>query len=173
MLSLASTAVQANELSGYVSGSLAQPKAEKPVFIEFVQDDAAEYGFPVSFDRSDTAYKLIAELNFNPDFAVEAQYVNLGKSNYKIGCDKLEYKTQGFGANLVCSYPIEDFTVFAKASLHLMKTKMSVDGRSNSQNAWVSSVGIGASYNINKNIAVLAEYEHFNSVANKKKALVA
>ena len=129
---VAATAVQANELSTYVAASVGQAKAEMPVLAETLKDAAVTMGgLRSSSDRTDTAYKLIAGLNLNSNIAIEAQYIDLGKSSYKVGNSggqyKGDFKTQGIGFNLVGSYPIEDFTIFAKAGYHLMRSKTAVN----------------------------------------------
>lgn len=200
---VATTAVQANEVSGYVTGSVGQAKADKPKVIKNVQNDISElnelgFATSTSTDRTDTAYKIAVGLKVNPYLALEAQYTDLGKANYKAGLSfadpeadfavagsqKVNMKTSGLGANLVGMYPIEDFTVFAKVGYHLMKTKgtlkesvsVSFDGEtegfsessSETIRKWAPSFGIGASYNITKELSLVAEYERYQDVANKK-----
>ena len=86
-------------------------------------------------DRTDTAYKIAVGLQANPYVALELQYIDLGKTKYK-GRDsftsptyswteneKIDFKTSGFGTNLIGTYPIEDFTLFGKVGYHYLKTK--------------------------------------------------
>jgi len=92
---------------------------------------------------------------------------------------KINLKTLGFGGNVVGIYPIDDFTVFAKAGYHAMRTKASSTFHSNvasiadiserkTVTKWTPSIGIGASYDMTKELAVVAEYELYKGVANKK-----
>lgn len=193
----ATTAVQANEVSGYLTGSVGQAKAEKPKSVKQEQNDYYKaYGGSTSSDRTDTAYKIAVGLKVNPYVALELQYVDLGESTYK-GRDsdsysggswseneKFNLKTSGFGANLVGTLPIDDFTLFAKAGYHYLKTK-GYDKYSYTETnfgvtdnygfkdsgtirKWAPSFGVGASYNFTKELAVVAEYERYQGVADKK-----
>ena len=142
-----------------------------------------------STDRSDTAYKIAVGLQANQYVAIELQYIDLGEANYKGNAsdgvlsfsEKLKTDTSGFGANLVGTYPIEDFTLFAKAGYHYLKTKGSYkydesftglspysESESKTVRNWTPSFGVGASYNITQELAVVAEYERYKGVADKK-----
>lgn len=195
----ATTAVQANEVSGYVTGSMGQAKADKSGYAKNLQNNFKEIGSSTSVsstssDRTDTAYKLAVGLQANPYVALELQYVDLGRSKYK-GSDsgpqfptgffseneKVDFKTNGLGVNFVGTLPIENFTLFAKAGYHYLKTKGSftytdidtVNGNdyesiSKTVRKWTPSFGIGASYSITPDFAVVAEYERYKGVADKK-----
>ena len=186
----AATAVQANEVSGYLTGSVGQAKAEKPKVVKEEQGLFKEFGGSTSSDRTDTAYKIAVGLKVNPYIALEAQYIDLGKASYKGSIsepgfgsysEKIDFKTSGLGANLVGTLPLDDFTVFAKVGYHLLKTKGTLkdsvsitglgnfsDSESKTVRKWTPSFGIGASYAITQELAVVAEYERYQDVANKK-----
>ena len=186
----ATTAVQANEVSGYLTGSVGQAKAEKPKVVKEEQGLFKEFGGSTSSDRTDTAYKIAVGLKVNPYIALEAQYIDLGKASYKGSIsepgfgsysEKIDFKTSGLGANLVGTLPLDDFTVFAKVGYHLLKTKGTLkdsvsitglgnfsDSESKTVRKWTPSFGIGASYAITQELAVVAEYERYQDVANKK-----
>ena len=210
VLGLASTGAQAADwdVSGYIQGNLGQAKASKPSFVKKVENDhrgvAAELntipsvnaGARTSSDKTDTAYKLIVGLQLNPYVAIEAQYMDLGKSTYKAGHnvnfdggswsmqEKLDLSTAGYGANLVGTLPIDKFTLFAKAGLHNLKTKAKhrrdivvitgfgtfpdSEKSSKSVTKWTQSFGIGASYEFIDNLAVVVEAERYRNVANQK-----
>ena len=179
----ATTAVQANEVSGYVTGSIGQAKADKPKFAKEVQGIFKDNGGRTSTDRTDTAYKIAVGLQANPYVALEAQYIDLGKSTYKGAISeggttfsaKTDFETSGLGANMVGTLPIDDFTLFAKAGYHYLKTKAKVklsdpvnEKFSGTARKWTPSFGAGASYNITPELAVVAEYERYKGVADKK-----
>lgn len=190
VLACTATAVQANEVSGYVTGSIGQAKAGKPKSVNDAQKDYKSIGGHTSTDRTDTAYKIAVGLKLNPYAAIEAQYVDLGDSSYKgsIGQqgvwsldEKINFKTSGLGVNLVGTLPLDDFTLFAKAGYHHLKTEgklkesFAVTGSgstSESGNAtirkWTPSFGVGASYALTPTFSVVAEYERYKNVANKK-----
>ena len=179
----ATTAVQANEVSGYLTGSIGQAKADKPKIAKEVQGIFKDFGGRTSTDRTDTAYKIAVGLQANPYVALEAQYIDLGKSTYKGAISgpggsfstKTDFETNGFGANLVGTLPIDDFSLFAKAGYHYLKTKGKVkfsgilnDSDSATVRKWAPSFGVGAAYNITSELAVVAEYERYKGVADKK-----
>lgn len=196
-LGLAATAVQANDISGYATYSVGHITANKPKVAKEVQSFYKEFGDRTSSDRASPGHKIVVGLNVHQYIALEAQYIDLGKANYKgsfagndgagnsIGfSDKLNLKTRGFGGNIVGKYPIQDFTIFAKAGYHLMRTKgtfkangaVSIAGfsdsfsNSNSKTVrrWSPSVGIGAAYDMTPELSVVAEYERYQGLANKK-----
>ncbi len=190
VLGLSATAVQANEVSGYVTGSVGQAKADKPSVVKREMNDFKEFGGSTSTDRTDTAYKIAVGLQANPYVALELQYIDLGKSKYKgtlsapgvaSYSEKIDFDTSGFGTNLVGTLPIDDFTLFAKVGYHYLKTKGSLketgsivgvgsfsDSGSDNVRKWTPSFGVGASYNITPEFAVVAEYERYKGVADKK-----
>lgn len=186
----ATTAVQANEVSGYLTVSVGQAKAEKPKVVKEEQGFFKELGGSTSSDRTDTAHKIAVGLKVNPYIALEAQYIDLGKASYKGSSsapgfgsysEKIDFKTSGLGANLVGTLPLDDFTLFAKVGYHYLKTKGSLketasfagvgsfsESGSDNVRKWTPSFGIGASYAITQELAVVAEYERYQDVANKK-----
>ncbi len=186
----ATTAVQANEVSGYVTGSIGQAKADKPSVVKREMNEIKEFGGSTSTDRTDTAYKIAVGLQANPYVALELQYIDLGKSKYKgtesvpgyaSYSEKIDFDTSGFGGNLVGTLPLDDFTLFAKVGYHYLKTKGSLketgsivgvgsfsDSGSDNVRKWTPSFGVGASYNITPEFAVVAEYERYKGVADKK-----
>lgn len=197
VLGLAATGVQANDISGYATYSVGHGIASKPKAAKEVQGFYKEFGGNTTTDRASAGHKIVIGLNVHPYLAVEAQYTDLGKTNYKgsvayndgagssLGfSDKLNLKTSGLGGNIVGKYPIQDFTIFAKAGYHLMRTKgtlktngaISVAGFSDSFSAsdsktlrkWTPTVGIGAAYNMTPELSVVAEYERYQGIANKK-----
>ncbi len=184
VFAFATTAVQANEVSGYVTGSIGQAKADKPKLAKEMQSVFGSFGGSTSTDRTDTAYKIAVGLQANPYVALEAQYIDLGKSTYKAAISgpggsvstKTDFETSGLGANLVGTLPLDDFTLFAKAGYHYLKTKGSVKFSGNiitgsdseTVRKWTPSFGVGASYNFTKELAVVAEYERYKGVADKK-----
>lgn len=190
---LAATAVQANEITGYATYSIGHVKAKMPKIAKIELSDYKEIGGQTSSDRSSTGHKIVVGLNVHSYIALEAQYTDLGKAHYKgsfsgltgLGTpvtfdDKLSLKTSGFGANIVGKYPIQDFTLFTKAGYHLMRTKINLkdswvtplgsykDSVSKTVNKWVPSLGVGASYNLTPELAIVTEYERYQGVGNKK-----
>jgi OOP family OmpA-OmpF porin len=185
VFAFATTAVQANEVSGYVTGSIGQARADKPKLAKEMQDYYTGAEDHTSSDRTDLAYKIAVGLKVNPYVALEAQYIDLGKMKYK-GIDsnisgyedeKVEFKTSGLGANLVGTLPFDEFSLFAKAGYHYLKTKGSYKyiyedtspyTGSKTVRKWTPSFGVGASYNITSELAIVAEYERYVGVSDEK-----
>ena len=153
--SLAATAVQADDVSGYVTGSIGQSDTKGA--------------------NKDFAYKMAVGLQANQYVALEAQYTDLGKPSdkgYIAGQRaKLTADTKGLGANLVGTLPLDDFKLFAKVGYHKMETKvkLKVDGfgsASDTAREWVPSLGLGGSYALAPEFEVVAEYERYKDVAD-------
>ena len=156
----ATTAVQANEVSGYLTGSVGQSDTKGA--------------------NTDTAYKIAVGLQANPYVGLEAQYTDLGKPSDKgfvvdnfgnLYNAKVTAKTRGLGANLVGTLPLDDFKLFAKVGYHKMETKakLKIDGvgsDSGTVREWVPSFGAGASYAIMPELEIVAEYERYKDVAD-------
>lgn len=192
VFSVTATAVQANELSGYVTASFGKAKAEVPKIVKDELKDWEFWGGNTSSDRKDTAYKINFGLKLNPYLAGELQYIDLGSANYKgrdsgsfiggswVDSEKFSFKSSGFGANLVGVYPVNNFSVFAKVGYHLLQTKSAYkydysstsfsayESSSKTLNQWTPSFGIGVSYAMIKDISLVAEYERYQGVADKK-----
>lgn len=154
-MATATVAVQANEVSGYLAGSLGQSDTKGA--------------------NKDFAYKVAVGLQANPYVALEAQYTDLGKPSdkgYLFGrYSKATAETWGLGANLVGTLPLDDFKLFAKVGYHKMETKakLKVDGLgsfSGKGREWVPSMGVGASYAIVSELEIVAEYERYKDVAD-------
>lgn len=158
----ATTAVQANEVSGYLTGSVGQSESK-----DFRSD-------------TDFAYKVAVGLQANPYVGLEAQYTDLGKPSDKglvvdnfgnLYNAKATAKTRGLGANLVGTLPLDDFKLFAKVGYHKMETKVrvkvaGVGSGSAKEREWVPSFGAGASYAIMPELEIVAEYERYKDVAD-------
>ena len=166
VLGLSATAVQADDVSGYLSGNVGQ-------------SDTKGGG-------TDTAYKIAVGLQANQYVALEAQYIDLGEGKAKayVAVDdvtvraKGAFDTKGFGANLVGTLPLDDFKLFGKVGYHRLETKGTVKGTAtkgtqtlnfkvkDKTNEWVPSFGVGASYAFTPAIEVVAEYERYKKVAD-------
>ncbi|NLW04638.1 MAG: porin family protein [Pseudomonadaceae bacterium] len=162
VLGLASTATQAESVSGYVAGSVGQT-------------DSKDFNTNKKF-----GHKVIVGLQANQYVALEAQYTDLGKPNDKgyvvdnfgsLYDAKLTAQTRGLGANIVGTVPLDNFKLFAKAGYHKMETKVKVKAAglgslSGKDREWVPSMGIGAGYAMTPELDVIAEYERYKDVAD-------
>jgi len=155
---VAATSVQAYEPTGYLTGSMGR-------------SDHDRFG-----SNTDFAYKVAAGLQVNPYVALEAQYLDLGKAKDKglvsSSRARATSESRGLGANIVGSIPIDNLKLFGKAGYHRLKTKskLTVGNQYGSRNKadWVPSLGVGASYAFTPNLDVVAEYERYKDVGDRK-----
>lgn len=128
----------------------------------------------VNTDDSDTGYKLFVGYQFNPNFAIEAGYVNFGEftANAAAGRDNanLELGIDGFTGALIGKLPIQNgFSVFGKLGMVVWDADLSgsatVSGQSfrekGSEDGTDPFYGIGAEYEINQ-IMIRTEYERYD-----------
>lgn len=138
-----------------------------------------------SNDDSDTAYKLVVGYKFNPYFAVEGGYTNLGQFDYKytgVGTlagdtGKVKYKADAWHASAVGILPFaERFSLFGKLGVAATNAKNSfdvnapalgiVDSGSERKSRTNLLLGVGLGYDVTKNINVRAEYEDYGRLGN-------
>lgn len=157
VFSFATTAVQANEVSGYATYSLGQTDSK---------------GFNT---KKKFGHKIAVGLQANEFVGLEAQYTDLGKPKMKGFVNnnpaRLTADTKGLGANLVGTLPLNDFKLFAKVGYHRMETKakLKVDGLGSGsvkEREWVPSFGIGGAYTLTPEFDLIAEYERYKDVAD-------
>mgnify|MGYP000848929514 CR=1 FL=1 len=139
-----------------------------------------------SNDESDTAYKLIVGYKFNPYFAVEGGYTNLGKFDYRYtgtgalagDAGKAKYKADAWHASAVGILPFaERFSLFGKLGLAATNAKNSwdvnapalglVDSGSERKSRTNLLYGVGLGYDVTKNVNVRAEYEDYGRLGNE------
>lgn len=137
-----------------------------------------------SVDNTDTGYKLGVGYQFTPYVAVEGGYVDLGKTKYSYNATAAqgtatasgEVKISGVNLSVVGILPVgADFNLFGKVGVLVGQAKASYGGTVNAPGigAWgagtsgtknqsAATYGIGASYNLTKEISLRAEYEWFD-----------
>jgi OOP family OmpA-OmpF porin len=124
-----------------------------------------------SVDGSDTGFKFFGGFQVNPNFALEAAYVNLGEARYSgdfFGDPVVGGRVEATGINLsgVLSAPLgPGFSVFGKLGLFLWEAEANDITAgvpfSDRQDGTDLSFGIGASYDVAPNVSVRAEWEFF------------
>ena len=184
------TGVQAagSQANGYLFGNIGQAEADGSSLAKELdgllaaEADFWGLGFRSSFDDKDTAFKIGAGIQLNRYIGVEFQYTDLGSPEYKgsitDGVDTLTAKvsgdTDGYGMNLVGTLPFERFKLFGKVGYHKLETEASAkitDGFDtfkikDSEEEWVSSYGIGASFAFTPQVELAAEFERYQDVAD-------
>ena len=132
-------------------------------------DDLGSLGF--NTDDKDTAFKLFAGYQFNPNFAVEASYVDFGDFTASAAVPgysaRAEVGADGFGFALVGRLPIDaGFSVFAKLGL----IAWDGDYKESDSDGWSYSestddidpfYGIGAEYVVNQ-VMMRLEFERYD-----------
>lgn len=121
-----------------------------------------------------TGYKLYAGYNFNPNFGLEGGYTQLGKltDSWVDGTDSgtNTFKARAIYAAATATLPLnEQFALFAKLGVAQTRVKGSFEENgvldsTLSKSKTNALFGIGASFNITKELTVVAEYENYGKV---------
>jgi opacity protein-like surface antigen len=177
---------QAASPNGYLFANIGQSDADKPSYINEIDADARAFAselelqYRSSYDSKDTAYKIGAGVQLNPYVGLEFQYINLGEAVFKFSFSdgeltaggKANAETDGYGANLVGTLPLDRFKLFGKVGYHKLKTdaKASALGETierASANEWVTSFGVGAAFALTPAVEIVGEFERFRDVADE------
>lgn len=169
---LAAAALAVSSLAcaeAYLGGSVGQSMTK------FDSSDSTLAGAVTSHEKTKTAYKLFAGYSFNPSFAIEAGYADLGKpsSKFVLPTETIP-QTQKESAWFVAgkgTLPInEQFNLFGKLGITQNKVSASWSdsggGGSASNSRSGVLYGIGAEYNATKQVGIRLEYEDFGKFGN-------
>lgn len=128
-----------------------------------------------SCSDTDTAYRLGLGYQFNQNFGLEANYVDFGNTNAAgtvLGVPfASDASVTAFQLSATGSLPLnESFAVIGKigaahASVDASATALGVTAAT-SANSTELTYGIGVRYNINKTMAIRAQYEDFGTVGD-------
>ena len=145
--------------NAYIGGSVG--RAEQKLSVE-----------GMSISDTDTGYKLVGGYQITPAVGVEAGYAVLGESNVTADGDSLGAEPKSFYVAVTGTLPLSPVaSAFVKLGAARTKTTLytSFMGDFESYKNTETSVvaGIGASYALSKQVAVVAEYEHFGKVAKE------
>jgi OOP family OmpA-OmpF porin len=162
-------ASQASAQGFYIGGSVGRSDADDSNAVP----DLITSG---SADGTDTGFKIFGGYQFNPYFGLELAWVDLGTAKYSGSFAGFPVtggtvKTQGFNFSAVGTYPFgSGFAVFGKIGAFAWESKQNDVTAgipfSNKENGGDVSFGIGASYDITKNIGIRAEWERFKAVGD-------
>ena len=129
-------------------------------------------------DDSDTGFKIFGGYQFNPNFAFEVAYVDLGEAKITgtdsvLGSTTATVEASGFNFAVVGSFPVgERFELMAKAGffrwdLDLNASSSVFGSGSESETGFDPMFGIGGSFNITNNFGLRVEYEKFLDVGDE------
>ncbi|MET3132938.1 OOP family OmpA-OmpF porin [Oxalobacteraceae bacterium GrIS 1.11] len=126
--------------------------------------------FP-SQKESKTAYKVLAGYDFTPNFGAEAAYVGLGKASISGNGMTVSSDASAFYVAATGTYPInEQFSLFGKVGISANKAKLNATvpgfSLSDTEKKTTAMFGIGAAFNMSKNVSFVAEYENFGKLAD-------
>ena len=140
---------------------------------------AGATGIASSFDDTDTAYKLQLGYQFNPNFAIEGGWVDLGRGvysgSYIGGTAGGRWKASGWNLAALGIMPLgPSFSLFAKAGTIDAKVERSLNASgpaaaasgSVSSTDWKANYGVGAMYSVNPKLGLRLEWERFHDLGN-------
>jgi OOP family OmpA-OmpF porin len=147
----------------YVGGSVGRSKLDTGL-------SSSDFQFPgvtVSIKETGTSYNLFGGIKLNDVFAVEAAYDRFGDvevtARSAFGSGSSSIKNEAF--SVVGRGTFELNPMFGlTGKLGVARSKSSAEDASSSKTAPV--FGIGAVYNINKQVSLLGEYEVYNKFAD-------
>ena len=131
-----------------------------------------------SLDSNDTAYSLNIGYKFNPYFALEGGYTDLGKYGFSSNVTSPvattvngNYKVDGVNLSAVGIIPLNNgFSLYGKAGIFRANTKLDVSSSgtsgvsSTSDHSTNATYGLGASYAFNKDWTAKLEWNRFHDV---------
>jgi OmpA-OmpF porin, OOP family len=133
-------------------------------------------------DKRDVGFRMFGGYQLHRNFAIEAAYVNLGKSTSRsdvmpTGSLSGVTKTNGFEVSAVGMLPIsERFGAFARLGAFSNETKTTYSGtdsvevivgaESQKKRSTQLSYGAGVTYNFNTRVALRAEWARFTKLGD-------
>ncbi|MEI7431483.1 MAG: outer membrane beta-barrel protein [Betaproteobacteria bacterium] len=173
LIALLAATAAAPALAGdfYVAGSVGQSAFDVPKSrLDGLLTSAGYTGINTSIDKNDIAYKAQVGYQLNQYFAIEGGYIDFGKAKYSGtvtgGTVKADIKASGFNIAAVGILPInESFSLFGK--LGVIDAKAEVGSASATKIK--PTYGLGATYNVNKQLGIRVEYELFSKLGDANK----
>ena len=141
--------------------------------------NAGATGLNSTLEDGDFGWKLQLGYQFNPNFALEGGYVDLGKIHYNASYDQGnatgDYKAGGFNVAGLGILPLnEKFSVFgklgfidARVTSNLGTTGLGGAASSFGSTQWRPNYGIGGMYNVSKSTSVRVELERFDGIGDE------
>ena len=140
-------------------------------------DIVCDLDITCSADDSDSGFKIFGGYQFNPNFAFEVAYVDLGEAKISgtdsfLGSATATFEVSGFNFAVVGSFPVgERFGLMAKAGFFRWDVEVNASSSvfgsgSSSETGFDPMFGIGGSFNITEKFGVRVEYEKFLDVGD-------
>jgi OOP family OmpA-OmpF porin len=129
-----------------------------------------------SVKENATGFKLYGGYEFAKNFGAEVGYVHFGKGEWSVNngvnSASLSAKPTAFYLAATATLPLnEQFSLFAKAGVARNSTKVNgtLNGASASDTVERTGAmfGLGAAYNVTKNVAMVVEYENFGKAVDE------
>lgn len=184
-LSIFAASAAAPALAGdvYVAASVGQSSIDvNQGRLDGLLRSAGAVAVSSSVNKTDTAYKIQMGYQFNPNIAIEGGYIDLGNTKYSAsftgGNASANSKAAGLNIAALGILPInESFSVFGKLGMINAKVETTVSANgpggaasaSASSTNWKPNYGFGATYNVNKQFGIRAEYEQFSKLGDANK----
>ncbi|MDB5854571.1 MAG: hypothetical protein JWR22_2612 [Herminiimonas sp.] len=114
--------------------------------------------------------KVFAGYSFNPMFALEASYFDLGKVGANVGATSLNLKSTGIGLRGLLSVPFnKDFSGFAAVGINSVKSKLAIRAGISSLDADSTStkpsLALGVDYALTPSLKLRGEVEQIGFAA--------
>jgi OOP family OmpA-OmpF porin len=123
-----------------------------------------------SLKDNGTGFKLNGGYQFTANYGVEVAYVNFGKAEIKNDGGYIKSEPQTVFVAATGTLPLNnEFSLFGKVGIAQNHVKVTARApgvnSSDSENRTTAVFGIGAAYQLNKNVSFVAEYENFGKIA--------
>lgn len=126
-----------------------------------VCDDISGAG--ISCDDEDTGLKIFGGYKFNPNFAVEGLWADLGEVSATGPGGTASVEVDGFGAAAVGIIPLgEKFNVFGKVGAFMWDASGGGVASGSDEDGTDIMFGAGVGWNLTKNFGLRAEWERFD-----------
>ena len=127
-----------------------------------VSNWSVDCGGTTSCDKTGSGVKGFIGYRFSGPFAIEALYVDLGKTTARVSSFDVAIKGEGMGAALVFDGKSDKWSYGARLGALSMKGKVSVSGGfsgSSSKNSTQALFGVFAGYEIVENLSLRLELD--------------
>lgn len=178
MLALGAGVAQAEGLYGGLSAGFSSVDIDKQTFDDTLTGLGVT-GFSSKVDEQDIGYKAFLGYRFNPYFALEGGYVNLGSPEYTAsytgGKAKFDWHSHGMFLQALGSMPIgSSVTLFIKGGAYFSENEVDLSASgpltvttSNLDDDEVNFVfGLGGEYAFNDTFGMRLEWERYMDVGD-------